>query len=49
MKLVGVVDMDFDIINDLLIKYGALVKYMKWRNWNRVGHTSAMYRLKENL
>jgi hypothetical protein len=40
--------MDFDIINDLLIKYHALVKYMKWKNWSTVGHTLAIYRLKEN-
>jgi hypothetical protein len=41
--------MDFGIIDDLLIKYGALVKNLKWKNWNTVGHTSAIYRLQENL
>lgn len=41
--------MDFGIIDDLLSKYGARVKYLKWKNWNAVGHASAIYRLQENL
>jgi hypothetical protein len=37
--------MDFGIIDDLLFKYCALVKYLKWTNGNTVVNTSAIYRL----
>ena len=48
MTLVGVISMDFGIMDDLLIKCGALAKYLNWKNWNTVVHTSAIYRLQEN-
>lgn len=39
MELVGIIIMDCGVIDELLIKYSAFVKYLNRKNGNTVGHT----------
>jgi hypothetical protein len=40
MKLLGIISVDFDIINQLLIRYSAFVRY-----WRKNGSTIRLYQL----
>jgi hypothetical protein len=48
MKLLGIIIVDFDITDELLIRYSAFVRY--WiRNVNKWDSTPAVYRLQESI
>jgi len=48
LGLLGIISVDFDVIDQLLIRYSAFIRH--WRKiriqWNR---TSVIYRLQESL
>jgi len=42
MKLLGIISVDFDVIDRLMIRYSAFVRYCK-RNWRYHGTEHKLY------
>jgi hypothetical protein len=48
-QLLGIISMDFDILDQLLFRYSTFLKYLQGKMGVQWGSTSAMYRLQESI
>jgi len=48
-KLLGIISVDFDILDQLLFRYSTFLEYLQGKMGVQWGSTSAMYRLQESL